>query len=544
MSTDDACARVQDYQNETSDPAHAGMIGDTVPMPELPRRHTLLFFLLGLIVASWLAAPVRSATPPTPTTSRVSRLTAQIDALLEQPRFAHASWGIAVVSLDSDRTLYAHRADRLAYPASTVKLFTAVASLATLGPNYRFSTRVLSRDTIRNGRLDGPLILYGTGDPTLGTAGSRDWAVQLAFQLRVRGIRQVHGDLIADDSYFTGSSFGAGWEAGDLQSWFAVPSSALGVDENIVSLTVTPGASPGAPASVRLAPLNGFAQVLGQIKTTPPPATSNLNLYSAPGSDTLYLFGNIPARAAPANFRLAMVDPALQAARQLRTAVAKRGITITGTTKALHWPLDDSALMTGTRTLAELRSPPLLEILQRGLKRSQNLYLQNLLLGTGAHAQANASQPPSSFRDSQGWGIRALDDLLPQIGIAPETCQIVEGTGLSRHDLVTPTALVRLLVYLAEQPYAEPLREALPLAGVDGTLAYRMRKSAAAGNLHAKSGSMSDVHSLAGYVTTAAQDHLAFAIMLDNYEPPPGAPSADQDVDAVAMLLADDKGGD
>ena len=511
-------------------------------MPGLSRCHTAFSLLFGLLVAGGLAGPVRSATPFTAAPNPASGLAARIDTLIGQPRFAHASWGIAVKSLDSGRTLYVHRADRLAHPASTAKLFTAAASLATLGPTYRFSTRLVSRGTIRNGRLDGALILYGMGDPTLGTGSSGDWATQFASQLYARGVRQVHGDLIADDSYFTGPSFGAGWAAGDLQSWFAAPSSALSVDENIVNVTVTPGASPGVPASVRLAPINGIARMPGRIETTPPPSSSNINLYRAPGSDTLYLFGSIPVRAVPADFRLAMVDPAMQAARQLRVALASRGIQISGTTRVLHWPLDDRALMAGTRDLAELHSPPVLEILQRGLKRSQNLYLQNLLLGVGAFTQANASQAPSSFRDSQGWGIRALDDLLARIGIAPETCRIAEGAGLSRRDLVTPDALVRLLLYLSEQPYAEQLRDALPLAGVDGTLTYRMRETAATGNVQAKTGSMSDVHSLAGYVTTAARDHLAFVIILDNYEPPAGAPSANRDVDAIAVLLAGDSG--
>ncbi|TAL98623.1 MAG: hypothetical protein EPN69_01770 [Rhodanobacter sp.] len=160
------------------------------------------------------------------TTHPRSGLAARIDALIEQPRFAHASWGIAVVSLDSGRTLYAHRADRLGQPGSTAKLFTAAVSLATLGPDYRFPTRLLSRGAIRHGRLDGHLILYGMGDPTLGTAGSSDWAEQLASQLHARGI----------------------------------------------------------------------------------------NLYRVPGGDTLYLFGNMPAQSPPAHFRLAMADPARQAA--------------------------------------------------------------------------------------------------------------------------------------------------------------------------------------------------------------------------------------
>ena len=515
------------------------MICETVRMSGYSRRPVPIFFLLALVVASLPGWPTGSASAATPATSPASGLAARIDALIGQPRFAHASWGIAVVSLDSGRTLYAHRADRLAHPASTAKLFTAAASLATLGPAYRFSTRLLSRGTIRNGRLDGDLILYGTGDPTLGTSSS-DWAPQLASQLYARGIRQVQGDLVADDSHFTGPSFGTGWEAGDLQSWFAAPSSALSVDENIVHITVTPGASPGASASIRLAPVSGIAQVLGRIETTPSPSTSNINLYRPPGSDTLYVFGSMPARAAPAHFRLAMVDPARQAARQLRVALADRGISISGPTRTLHWPLDDGTLMTGARALAELESPPVMEILRQGLKRSQNLYLQNLLQAIGALAQANASNAPRRFRDSQHWGIRALRELLPQWNIAPEACQIVEGTGLSRRDLVTPNALARLLVHQAQQPYAQSWREALPLAGVDGTLAWRMRKTAAAGNVQAKTGSMSHVHSLAGYVTTAAGDHLAFAILLNNYEPPEGAPSANHDVDAVAVSLAND----
>ena len=160
-----------------------------------------------------------AASPPA--TTRAG-LTAQIEAIVAQPRFAKATWGIAVTSLDDGRTLYEHRADRLMQPASTAKLFTAAVSLSTLGPDYRIPTRLLADGTIRDGRLDGPLILRGMGDPTLGTAGSTDWAAQLASQLAARGVKRVHGDLIADDSYFSGPSFGTGWEAGDLQSWCAV----------------------------------------------------------------------------------------------------------------------------------------------------------------------------------------------------------------------------------------------------------------------------------------------------------------------------------
>lgn len=510
-------------------------------MTTLSDRYPIQRFLIAASVLLVLMSPtVVGATLPAVSPS--DALSAQINALIERPRFATASWGIAVVSLDSGRTLYAHRADKLLQPASTAKLFTAALTLAELGPDYRMATRLLSSGNIRNGRLDGHLVLYGMGDPTLGTSSSPDWATQLASQLAARGIKQIQGDLIADDSYFTGPSFGTGWEADDLQSWFAVPSSALSVDENIVSVTVKPGASAGMSASITLAPIDGISTLLGGISTTLPRAPSDINLYRAPGSDTLYAFGSVPARAPETRFRLAMTDPALQAGRQLRQALVARRIRLTGTVRVLHWPQDDSALLAHADTLAEVRAPPLLEVLQRGLKRSQNLYLQNLLLNVGAHEQAGETEPASGFSDTESYAVRALRRLLKKLDIASNASQIAEGTGLSRRDLVTPDALVHLLSYLDAQPYAAQLRAALPLAGVDGTLIHRMRKSAAAGNLQAKTGSMTYVHCLAGYVTSASGEKLAFAIMLNNYEAPAGAPRPSGDVDAIATVLANYRG--
>jgi D-alanyl-D-alanine carboxypeptidase/D-alanyl-D-alanine-endopeptidase (penicillin-binding protein 4) len=500
-------------------------------------RLRALLLLVPLTVASLPAAAGAARSSPSATPAQHT-LATRIDDWIGQPRFAHASWGIAVVSLDSGRTLYAHRADRLMRPASIAKLFTAALGLATLGPDYRFTTRLLATGPIRHGHLQGDLILRGGGDPTLGTADGADWAQQLAAQASTQGLHQVNGDLIADDSAFSGPPFGAGWEAGDLQSWFAVPSSALSVDENTVRVTVSPGAAAGRPARITLEPAGGIARISGRIDTSAATAAADINLYRAPGSPVLHAFGSIPAAAAPARFRLAMDDPARQAASQLREALARRGIRIEGVVQVRHWPVEDDHRPASARVLGELSSPPLMEILRRGLKRSQNLYLQNLLQAVGVREQALAETPPATFRDSEAWGIHALQELLQQIGIAPGESHIVEGTGLSRRDLVTPRAMVRLLVYLAVQPHAAELRQALPLAGVDGTLAWRMRGTAAAGNVQAKTGSMGGTQSLAGYVTTAGGERLAFAILLDNYRPGPGAPSPAREVDAIAVMLA------
>ncbi|WP_343883240.1 D-alanyl-D-alanine carboxypeptidase/D-alanyl-D-alanine endopeptidase [Rhodanobacter caeni] len=483
-----------------------------------------------LLMAVSLAA---TAAPPVTTT-----LAARIDAHIGAPRFAAADWGIAVVSLDDGSTLYSHRADRLLQPASTAKLFTAALALSTLGADYRLPTRLLASGTLANGRLDGPLILYGMGDPTLGTANtSADWADQLASQLAARGVHRVHGNVIADDSYFRGPLTGYGWEADDLQSAFAAPASALSVNENAVRVTVTPATHAGQPAQVTLDPADAGLTVANALATIPEGTPDDISLYRAPGSTTLHAFGSVAMGAAPRHYSLSLADPAALAGAQLLQALRQRHIRVDGKLQVRHWPEGDAGLAAGAGVVAEVLSPPLGEILHRGLKRSQNLYLQNLLLAVGASPLADA--PASTgFVSSAQRALETLHHLLDRIGVPASASVLVEGSGLARRNLVTPNALVRLLVYLAAQPQAALLRESLPIAGVDGSLAWRMRGTAAQGNVHAKTGSMAYVQCLAGYVTTAAGEHLAFAIMLNNYVPTPGAPRASADVDAIAVMLA------
>lgn len=466
---------------------------------------------------------------------------AAIDAHIAQPRFAAARWGIAVVSLDSGRTLYAHDADKLFQPASTAKLYTAALVLTGLDAGYRIPTRVLGPAPGRRGRVDGSLVLYGMGDPSLGadpaTAG---WADALAAQLAARGVRRVHGDLVADTGYFAGPPLGSGWEATDLLAGFAAPASALSVDENQLRLTVAPAARAGQPAELAFQPPLAAMRLDSHLLTAPVHADSDINLYRDPGSDLLHAFGTIAAQAPARTFHLAMADPALAAGSDLLDALRRHGIQLEGQLRVLHWPQPDTALRADASVLAEVRSPPLASILRDGLKRSQNLYLQNLLqlAGTRAHAAATSDPAaPTGFLSAADWGIHALRQLLDHIGIPASASLIGEGTGLSRRDLTTPNALVRLLTFLAGGPDAATLRDMLPVAGVDGTLAWRMRGTPAAGNVHAKTGSMSYVNCLAGYVTTAAGEHLVFAILLNDYQPPEGT-SASTDVDAIAVWLA------
>ena len=472
----------------------------------------------------------------------LAAMRAAIDAHIAQPRFAAARWGIAVVSLDSGRTLYAHDADKLFQPASTAKLYTAALVLNGLDASYRIPTRVLGSQPDRRGRVDGPLVLYGMGDPSLGADPSTaDWADALAAQLAGRGVRRVRGGLVADATYFAGPPVGDGWEATDLLAGFAAPASALSVDENQLRLTVAPAAEAGRPAQLTFEPPLAAMPVAGHLLTSPAGSADDINLYRAPGDALLHAFGSVPVQSSPRSFRLAMADPAQAAGAALLQALKRRGIAVDGRLRVVRWPQQDTELRAGAGVLAEVRSPPLTTILREGLKRSQNLYLQNLLQLAGTRARATATADataPAGFLGAADWGTRALRQLLDRIGIPPSTSLIGEGTGLSRRDLTTPAALVRLLAFLANDPDAGALHDMLPVAGVDGTLAGRMRGTPAAGNVHAKTGSMTYVNGLAGYVTSAAGEHLAFAILLNDYAPPKGMP-ASADVDAIAVWLAE-----
>ncbi len=507
------------------------------------RRSCRLAALLCLALGPALALAA-APSPPSPIATR-AELATRIDTLIEAPRFAGADWGIEIVSLDSGHTLYAHQPERLLEPASTAKLFTAALVLEKLGSEGHTTTRLLGRGPIVHGHLRGPLVLYGMGDPTLGTGDSADWADRLATQLADRGIRRVDGDLVADDTYFQGPPIGAGWEVGDLLGAFAVPAAALCVQENAAWLAITPGKAAGDVADVVLDPPFAIPDMSSRVLTSAAGSPPDINLYRAPGSDTLHAFGTVPAGAATTRYHLAMTDPARVAGELLREAMARHGITLHGRVQALHWPEEGGAYLAGAIALGEVDSPTFGTILEHGLKRSQNLYLQNLLQLAGVQARAQAvadGTAPTGFLGSSAWGLRALDALLKEIGIAPTQARLTEGSGLSRQNLVTASALVRLLQYMATRPYAAILRNDLPVAGVDGSLIARMRGTPAEGEVHAKTGSMTGVSALAGYATSAGGEHLAFAVILNHDVPPEGAQPPSHTLDAIAELLATYRG--
>jgi D-alanyl-D-alanine carboxypeptidase/D-alanyl-D-alanine-endopeptidase (penicillin-binding protein 4) len=484
------------------------------------------------------ASPVPNAASPR---YLPSSLADGIDAFVSQPRFARAQWGIDVVSLDSGKTLYRHNADALFLPASNAKLYTAALALQTLGADARFSTVLYATAApLADGSVPGDLILSGGGDPSLGDRKvSPDWADRLADALAARGVRRIRGDLVADDTYFSGPRFGEGWEALDLQAGYGAEAGALGVQDNVLHVKV---AREGARCcAVTVVPSHSGLRVVNLTGDATP-----LVLYRPPGSDVLYARGSLHPNTPRATFTRSAPDGALFAANQLREALVQRGIALAGRVRVVHWPQSDAALARGPVEIASITSPPLSQLLVQMMKHSDNRYAQILLQQVGVATArtgtcADRAGPPQT---SAEWGTCAMRAFLRHIGIDKREVTLDDGAGLSRQDLVTPAATVKLLAWVARQPFANVLRDALPVAGIDGTLEYRMRGGAATDNVQAKTGTLSHVYALSGFVTNVAGERLVFSLLLNRYIRPTDdvgrhvEPSPQSDLDAIATMLA------
>lgn len=502
--------------------------------------------LLATVLLAGCTGPAfaqRAATvTPAPT------LAQSIDAYIAQPQFARADWGIAVRSLDSGKVVYAHNADRLFVPASNAKLFTAGLVLGTLGSATRIATTLYATSTHvgAKGVLRGDLILYGRGDPSLGLKeSSPDWADRFAMALAQRGIKRVEGNLVADATYFSGIPVGSGWEANDLQAWFGAVPSALDVQGNLIRVQVVREGR--HCCNIDVMPKAAGVRTVNQTSAT---STDALSLYRPLGSSTLYALGQLPARTRDHTYALSMPDPARTAANLLREAMARQGIVLAGQVNVLAWPESDPALtQPGTQAIASLDSPTIAELVDHTLKDSDNLFAQTLLLQAGvAAAQHNACNDRDRPDTSAGWALCALRGMLAQAGIPPGAVLLSEGSGLARRDLVSPNAFVQWLAFANTQPWGPDLRNALPVAGVDGTLEFRLRDGAATDNLRAKTGTLSHAYTLTGFVTAATGEHLVFSIMLNRYprwevaREYPQAPVPGHALDAIAKLLSQYRG--
>ncbi|HXT18534.1 MAG TPA: D-alanyl-D-alanine carboxypeptidase/D-alanyl-D-alanine-endopeptidase [Gemmatimonadaceae bacterium] len=469
--------------------------------------------LLVTLAAGVAGACTHAAAAPSPRISAGSHeaLRAFIDSMADGPDFANAHLGILIVDPERGDTLYARNAGKLFMPASNMKLLTTSTILTQLGPDYRYRTSFAARGPVNGGTLDGDLLVVGRGDPSVSDHMMGDAMKPLrliADSLAARGIRRIAGHVLPYGDAFPGEVFGYGWTYDDFEDSYSAPIDELLFNEGFSEIHVRGADHEGDPAHVEMRPARSVPALRADVHTAAAPvrdsARARSRMLSARKDSTTWdevLTGQIPARDT-AVLEVTHHDPGRAYVAAFREALRDRGITI-----------DDGATDTLARieTLATLSSPPLSEILEACLKPSQN-QIAEMLFRTIALERFGAGRT-----DSAAAAVRA------QIGAwgAPASEAIVrDGSGLSRYDYVTPRTLVRILDAMRRAPTFKVFYDALPIAGVDGTIRSRMKGTPAENNVHAKTGTVAQSRSLSGYVTTADGHLLIFSFLSNNFTVP------------------------
>jgi D-alanyl-D-alanine carboxypeptidase/D-alanyl-D-alanine-endopeptidase (penicillin-binding protein 4) len=362
----------------------------------------------------------------------------------------------------------------------------------------------------------------------------------LATRLAAAGVKRVEGDIVGDETYFTGPQYGSGWEWEDLQWWYGAEVSALTINDNALDLYVKPGVKVGAPAVITTGPPDPLLTITNHVTTAPSGTKRQLTIYRSLGTHALEIVGTMAVDDRGFTGGIGISHPALLFVYLLRSALAKRGVVITGRSRTVAPSVSGAPIaaapVSGLTEIATFQSPPLSVIAAQTLKPSQNLYTELILRTLGKVVPVTNSSENNNGATSESAGLDAVREFLKEAGINPAALVLSDGSGLSRNDMITADATLQLLTYMSHHESANAFRDALPIAGVDGTLRNRMRGTPAENNLRAKTGSLSSAASLSGYLTTVSGERLVFSIMVNNY--PEDVEPRSICIDPIAILLA------
>lgn len=448
-----------------------------------------------------------------------------------------------IVALDSGKIIFEHNPQKLFSPASNSKLYTVALALDRLGAEYRIKTSLYSTaKPTASGVLNADLIVFGRGDPGI-NARLHNNDIYAALEplvaaLTNAGVREITGDLVGEDSYFHGPPYGSGWAWDDAESYYGAEISALTINDNALQVSIKAGAKVGEPCSLTLSPATSYITFSNRTETVTNGTRRTINFYRPLNENVIYVTGKMPLENPAYNDDVTVHNPAGLFVWFFKEALARHGIQVGGKVRTMGW-LERQAEPIHAEKLVELGSVDssrLVDIAREVMKPSQNLYTDLLL----AHVGEKYRTPDTASNEmSEDLGIHELNKFLAEAGVKKGDVHFEEGSGLSRNNLTTPNATIALLQYMSRSKCAEVYLNALPIAGVDGTLRNRMKGTAAVNNVRAKTGTLRWANSLSGYVTTTAGERLLFSIMLNRYHNSDPTRSARSDLDAIAIMLAE-----
>jgi serine-type D-Ala-D-Ala carboxypeptidase/endopeptidase (penicillin-binding protein 4) len=486
-------------------------------------RRTIAIFS-GLLLQSLAILPTQAQASKliaqTPTVPAIcpTQLSTAINEIIDRPELKRYRWGIVVKSLNGTNLLYNRDGDRLFTPASNVKLITTAVALRQLGVSTRLKTSVYqlpSTGTAAN------LLVVGRGDPSLTVTQLQS----ISQQLQQRGIQQV-AQISFDDGYFRGEQTNGDWEWGDLSTDYAPPINSLMVGQNTLSLIVKPQ-QVGEPLSYTWSnpSLNNW-QVDNQTVTVGTTQDSGVGAIAVFGKPLLRLTGRLGLNDEAAKIDLPVANPAESFTAAFRQSLSQAGITVGSTRLVLGQSIANLP------EVASISSPTIGELIKETNLKSNNIYAEVLLKSIGRSHPLHAT----GNDDTTSFGISMVKQRLTELGVNPQSYRLNDGSGLSRHDLVAPSAFTQLLTAMANTPEGKVYRDSLPVAGVSGTLKNRMKGTSAQGIVQAKTGSMGGIISLSGYMNSPKYSPLVFSIILNQHDRPTSEMS--KVIDRVVVVLS------
>lgn len=448
--------------------------------------------------------------------ARADSLGDSLDHILSIPALKGGTVGAVVERVGDGQVLYARQPDTRLMPASNRKLFTSAAALEVLGDGFTFKTDVLATARPDSaGTLHGDVCLRGVGDSLL----SPDDMDEMAREVAGAGVKRIEGRVIGDGGVFRDGPYGEGWSWDDLPYYYAAQVAGLEVSRGVLAVHVTAGSAVGDPVRVAVDQPTAYLPFVNTATTGDKGAANDCDISRPSGHNILVVTGTVPL-GGKADGLVTVEDPAHYAATVFKEALGRRGVLVSGPAMSGTRP-DTATVLLGSHT-----SIPLSAYIARMNKPSDNLLAESLVRVQGA-VKGKAG--------TYAAGHAVETAFFKSLGLDTDAIDLVDGSGLSRFDLVTPRAVAALLRAMHQKLDWSAYYDSLPIAGVDGSLRNRMKGTRAAGNVHAKTGSLGGVSSLSGYVTGAGGTVYVFSLLMNNFPGSDADAHAAQDQFAVAL---------
>lgn len=478
-----------------------------------------------LLAGACATSPGGGPAAPVPEPESVA---AVVDSVVSTPPLDRTHWGIEIYDPAARRTIYSLAAEKHFIPASNTKLVVTAVALGVLGPEYRYRTEIYASPASEGAA--GSLVIVARGDPTMSRRFHPEGPSPLellADSVVAAGISRVDGEVIVDATYFDQMSVHPAWEIGDLAYAYGAPTDAFAIDEGTFRVVIEPGTRGGEPAEVRALAPEGAVAVHGEVVTGGTGARRSLSVRRRYLSELIEIRGTVPLGASPDTLVVASLYPAELAAREFVAALEARGVEVGGGVRVVRDSSENAVRTEGARLIATWHSAPLSEIVAAILQPSQNWIAEQLLKTLGAERGEGGS-----WREGVEVERRYLID---EVGLDSTAFWLSDGSGLSPQNLLTPHAIVRLLDHARIRPWGTIYLRAMAQPGEIGTLEGRL--IGLEGRVFAKTGTITHVNTLSGYLRAANGRELLFSILTNASGWP--AAGVRQAIDRIVRAAAD-----